>query len=301
MFEMIVWQLLPTRVRRYVRRKYQNRVKARVHALPVLTESDFSDILVNDLGLGTGDVVFVHSSADRLSLAFPFYRILTLVRQVVGEQGTMLFPTYPSLSSYDYLRSGEVFDVRRTPSYTGILTEFARRQRNAIRSLHPTLSVCAIGPHASELTSTHQDSPFPYDSCSPYYKIINYDGKIIGLGVSTRNLSFVHCVDDALKDEFPVDPYRKKLFEARCVNYNGEVEIVRTYDHNRTRMVFSVPWFICKYVPDDICKDMTIHGMDFFRADARRLFDHMVSLARKNITIYPRVFHKRRRFIWNWL
>jgi len=207
----------------------------------------------------------------------------------------MLFPTYPSLPSYEYLTSGEVFDVRRSPSYTGILTEFARRHKNAIRSLHPTLSVCAIGPHARSLTSEHQNSPFPYDTCSPYYKITQFGGKVIGLGVSTKNLAFVHCVDDVLRDEFPVNPYHKQLFDAECTDYEGETQIVKTYAHNRRKLIFSVPRYISKNVPSEVCTDLELYGMSFFRADARKLFDLMASLTRNNITIYPRIFYRGRR------
>ena len=63
------------------------------------------------------------SSVDRLNLGFPFYRILPLIQSVIGEKGTVLFPTYPNrspVSSYEYLRAGNVFDVKRTPSFTAV-------------------------------------------------------------------------------------------------------------------------------------------------------------------------------------
>jgi len=40
-------------------------------------------------------------------------------------------------------------------------------------------------------------------------------------------LSFVHCVEDSLKQNFPLNPYHERLFEARCVNYDGRIELVR--------------------------------------------------------------------------
>ena len=73
--------------------------------------------------------------------------------------------------------AGKCFRCAAHASYTGILTEFARRQRKAIRSLHPTKSVCAIGPAATELTATHHLSPYPYDTDSPYYKLIAGGGE----------------------------------------------------------------------------------------------------------------------------
>src|SRR2546428_7026557 len=157
-------KILPAVAYESIVRKKKERERAKLANLPRLTESDFVDILTNDLRLTSGDVVFVHSSLDHLNLDFPFYRILTLLREVIGPEGTMLFPAYPNhrISSYEYLLRGEVFDIRRTPSYAGLLTEFARKQPTAVRSLHPTKSVSAIGPLARELNGTHQNSPYPY-------------------------------------------------------------------------------------------------------------------------------------------
>ena len=158
--------ILPSGAFNSLRRAKWERERRRVASLTPLTETDFRNILSDGLRLRAGDLVYVHSGMDGLNLGFPFYRILFLIQEVIGSEGTVVFPTYPNhrISSYEWLKQGNIFDVRRTPSYTGILTEFARRQRKAIRSLHPTKSVCAIGPAAKELTATHQLSPYPYDT-----------------------------------------------------------------------------------------------------------------------------------------
>jgi aminoglycoside 3-N-acetyltransferase len=261
---------------------------ARLRLKTPLSETQFVQILVNELGVRQGDTVFVHSSIDQLNLAFPFYRVLPMLRDLVGAGGTLLFPTYPRLSSYEFLRRGEVFDVRKTPSYTGILSEVARRQPDAVRSLHPTKSVCAMGPAAEELTRDHHRSAYPYDACSPYYRITEFGGKIVGTGVSTANLSFVHCVDDALKEHFPVQPYHAQLFAATCINGARNKVIVKTYAHDLRKMNHNIPRFMKTYVSSDACIDLKLNGMKFFRADARRLFDEMSGLAATGKTIYPR-------------
>lgn len=291
----IAEKILPESAFARVLRAGKKMQRARVERLPQLSESDFTEILAEQLRLKTNDIVYVHSSVDRLNLGFPFYRILSLLREVIGANGTVLFPTYPNLrmSSYDYLLRGEVFDVRRTPSYTGLLNEFARRQRGSVRSLHPTKSVCAIGPRAEELTATHQQSPYPYDVCSPYFKLIECGAKIVGLGVSTRNLSFVYCTDDALKDSFPVRVYHDHVFEVECVNYEGRSETVRTYAHDMRKIVHDVPGYMHKHISPEACLDLNIKGMNFFRADAARLFEEMLALAREGITVYSKSVYSR--------
>jgi len=265
--------------------------RARIARLPQLSESDFTKILVNDLGLAAADVVFVHSSIDNLNLGFPFYRILSLLRSIVGPQGTVVFPSYPNhrISSYQYLQLGNTFDVRRTPSYIGLLTEFARRQPGAVRSLHPSKSVCAIGPAAEGLTQTHQNSRYPYDQCSPYFKLTEHRAKIVGLGVWTSRLSFSYCIDDALKDYFPVRVYHPHVFAVPCIDYQGRTQTVETYAHNmRTIEAHDGPRYMRTYISGDVCSDLKIAGMKFFRADAAKLFESMLALARQGITIYNR-------------
>jgi aminoglycoside 3-N-acetyltransferase len=282
--------VLPDRVVRSLKRAKKKAERKRVSRLSVLSEKDFLKILTEQLGLSAGDTVYVHSSIDQLNLDFPFYRILALLQNVTGPPGTILFPAYPNrnISSYEYLRAGNVFDIRRTPSYTGLLTEFARRQRNALRSLHPTKSVCAIGRLAKELTATHQNSPWPYDTCSPYYKLIEHEAKIIGLGAWTQYLSFVYCVDDALKDNPPVRTYYPNTFAGRCINYEGEEVIVPTYAHDMRRCIHDIPRYMKHHIAPEICEDLTINGMRFFRADAPQLFATMLELATRGVTVYPR-------------
>ncbi len=287
----LVRSLLPDGAERALVRAVKRYRQARVSHLPQLSESDFAEILSGELRLSEGDTVYVHSSVDQLNLGFPFYRILPLLQAAVGPRGNVLFPTYPNrgrTSSYEYLAQGHVFDVRRTPSYTGLLTEFARRQRGASRSLHPTKSVCAVGPDAEELTATHHLSPYPYDRPSPYYKLVERGAKIVGLGVRTTYLSFVYVIDDALKEDAPVRVYAPRLFAARCIDADGRERVVETYAHDMRNVVHDIPRFIREHVPAEVCQDLTVKGMKFFRADARRLFDVMLPLARRGVTVYPR-------------
>jgi aminoglycoside 3-N-acetyltransferase len=281
--------LLPESIVAYARAERARWRRARHRPAYSLSREEFRDILTDALHLETGDTVFVHSSVDRIGLQFPFFGILSLLREVVSESGTVLFPTYPRLAAHEALLSGEVFDVRTSPSFTGILTEFARRQRAAIRSLNPTKSVVALGPAAVELTRAHHESAFPYDPSSPYYRIMSARSRIVGLGVSTHSMSFVHCVEDELKDEFPVRPYFPRLFEGRCRDYSGESVMVPTYAHDPAKMKWrDIAGFLKTHVDRRAYEDLDIHGVPFFWADPTALFEVMVGLARRGITAYDR-------------
>jgi len=292
----IARKILPASVTASIARSRRSARRAKIQNLPVLTEKTFTDILIRQLGLSTRDTVYIGSSVDQLHLDFPFYRILALIQDVIGPKGNVLFPTYPNrspMSSYEYLLKENIFDVRRTPSYTGLLSEFARRQRGALRSLHPTKSVCAIGPDAEDLTRDHQNSTYPHDSCSPFFKLTDYGAKVIGIGVWSDYISFLHCTEDALKEKFPVPVYHQRLFKAKCINYMGETELVETRAHNMDMVKPDVVSFVKEHILPEICSDLTINGMKFVRADARRLFDEMLRLARVGITPYPRNLYSK--------
>ena len=286
MIKETVRRFVPNALIEKVRGYERRRVQKHMQSLPALSADDLRTLLVEEMNVSRGDLLFVHSSVDRLNLAFPFFQILAVLRDLVGKEGTLLFPTYPPLSSYRYLKSGGTFDIRKSPSYTGILSEFARRQRAAIRSLHPTKSVAAIGPLSEQITANHQESPFPYDRNSPYFRFVENNGRAIGIGVGTFNLSMVHTVDDIMGADFPVDPYHPELLSTECVDYEGEKRIVSTYAHDMKKMDFDIPEYMERHISDKVARDITHNGMRFFTAQAKPLYDRMTALAHNNITIY---------------
>lgn len=274
----------------YLKKKYharrQRKLKEYVASLEKISEDKFIEILSNDLGIKNGDLVMIHSSLDQLNLDFPSINSLNLILNLIGENGTVLFPTFPKLNSYNFLESGEVFKVYRTPSHMGLLSELARRHTKAVRSIHPTKSVVAIGPLAEELCGEHHNSILPYDSQSPFYKIYQRSGKAVGLGVKTTYFSAVHVIDDLIPDKLPVKPYHKKIYEAKCILKDKSELVVKTPAHDMSKMHFDLPDFFKKHYNNHLCKDIQIAGSDYFVADLKPLFDDMLNKANNGISIY---------------
>jgi aminoglycoside 3-N-acetyltransferase len=290
--EQLLKKILPPKVVQFLKNRRIKRKNNKLKKLPSLSISQLEDIIRNKLGIKEGDVVLIHSSLGNLNLNCSPFEVLDLLLKIVGENGTILFPTYPKLTSLKFLEAEKVFNINKTPSYMGILSELARRHPKAVRSLHPTKSVVAIGKYAVELTNEHSESIYPYGEQSPYYKINNYNGKIIGIGVTTRYLSSIHCVDDFMKGAFPVLPYDERVFDATCIDSLGNEKRVSTFAHEMSKMGFDLPRFIKKYLNNDICEDIDIDGMKFFRAESNLLFKKMISLAEDGITIYKKRFYK---------
>lgn len=279
-------RLIPDSVQRKINRVVAENKKKRINSLQPLKIQDVQTIFDNEFGLKNDDVVFIHSSTNGLKLDFSSLELFQFIDDFFGDDGTYLFPAYPKGISYDFLKSGKTFDVRKTPTYTGLLNEYARRHKSAWRSLHPTKSVVAVGKEAKYLTEDHCKSPYPYDRNSPYFRISEFEGKIIGLGVKSTYMSCVHVIDDILRGEFPVNPYRKELFYAKCVDYDGNTQIVKTYAHDMNKMRLNIPAFIKKHISKDIARDFDYKGMSYFVANSKELFKTMTELARRGIAIY---------------
>jgi aminoglycoside 3-N-acetyltransferase len=276
---------LPTNLKLRLKRLQARRLREAIDQHPPLSERDFAELLRAQLRIRPGSVLFIHNSIGLLNLQFPIKRLLELLREAVGPEGTLVYPTFPKESSLDFLQSGVVFNVLRTASFTGILGECARRMPGAVRSLHPTRSVCAIGPEAGRLTATHHLSPYPFSDASPFKMLVDRDATIIGLGISTKNLTFVHTVEDHLWPDFPVKVYHPTLFSATCVDVTGKSQVVKTFAHDMSITTTDVPGLIA-HVDPVIARDFKIGPMDFFTVEARPLFCKMVASARQGITIY---------------
>lgn len=282
----LIKSIVPDNIKKYINNYKKDQLKKRIEKLPKLSKNELADIISNKLKLSNGDISFVHSSLDRLNLDFPSFQVLDILLELVGDEGTLIFPTYPKLTSYKYLKSGEVFNINRTPSYMGILSEFARRHSKAIRSLHPTKSVVAIGKNAEEITSSHHLSIYPYDKNSPYYKAYTLGSKAIGIGVKTTFFSAVHILDDLYLDNLPINPYKNELFAAKCLDKKKEEIIVNTYAHDMDKMHFDLPKFFNSKIDKTICEDINIDGMNFFTSDLYKTIDEMRNLLKNGISIY---------------
>jgi len=245
------------------------------------------DMLTNKMHLKHGDVVFIHSSMDYLNIDFSANKLLNMLIEIVGSEGTLIFPAWHfNYRAEDYLNKDLIFDLQRSPSAMGLLSELARRYKMAYRSVHPTTSIVAIGKYAKELTEEHQNSIYPCGEKSPYYKMMKYNAKIIGLGVTSHFVSFLHCPEDVLNEKFPVRTRTDKVFQGKVRLPDGLIVEVNTLAASSNIGDRDIPGFFKKYVPADILNVFKYKGNNFYIADSKKLFDKVVELAKSGITIY---------------
>lgn len=280
----ILYKILPVKKFSKIRFNYYSYRK--IFYKP-LSESQIRNIMVNKIGLHKGSVVFIHSSMDFLNTDVPAERILEILLETVGSEGTLIFPCWQfKYRAEDYLKKDKIFDVENSRTVMGVLPEIARQWPGALRSIHPINSILAIGKHAGELIREHHKSVYPCGELSPYYKMMNYDAVIIGLGVSSHFLSFIHCPEDIMKDKFPVKTRTDEIFEGKVRLKTTEIINVPTLVAHSNIVNRDLPKFVRKYLDKKTFKQFRIKGSDFFWADSKKLFDRVVELAEKGISIY---------------
>ena len=257
------------------------------------TTKEIIDVL-RSLGINEGSNVFVHSSWDF------FYNYLgtedelvDAILELLGPQGTLAMPAMP------LLKKNKVFNVKKTVTKAGMLAEAFRIRNGVMRSCNVVHSVCAYGPLAEELVSTHHQSVIRFDEKSPFYKTILHDFKIVSMGLEPYFIgTIIHCVEATMWKEMP---YFKEIYdfdhlvERKYIDYDGieksyfeatELKHVRS-DHYRNNIILKL-FFEKKHRGKRKLSNLCITFVD-----AKYTYKRLCELARKGIVLYiiPR-FHK---------
>lgn len=211
---------------------FKTGVKKRLKTVKRFVANTFSSFTPADLqaklcalGLTTGDTLLVHSSFD----AFEGFQgkptdAIAVLQSVVGEKGVVMMPTMSfGGTAVDYARSNTLFDVARTPSRMGLLTELFRRSPGVVRSVHPTHSVAIWGGDASAVAAGHHLAGTPCGMGSPFDALLKRRGKIVLLGTGMGVLTFFHMLEEVLEPQLPASPFTAEVFHLKSKTRDGQI------------------------------------------------------------------------------
>ena len=146
----------------------------------------------------------------------------------MGSSGTLLMPTLPFTgTAVEYVQKRTVFDVKKTPSQMGFLTEIFRRSPEVIRSVHPTHPVAVWGRLASEMVRDHAKAGTPCGRQTPYGRLLDHAGKILFLGTDIQVMTFFHTVEEILEPQLPFSPFTKEIYSPTSLDEQGNVVVSR--------------------------------------------------------------------------
>lgn len=248
--------------------------------------NDIKDALVK-LGIEEGDNIIVHSSYRE------FYNftgtpndIIDLLKEIIGDNGTLLMPAYGN--------SMEYFDVKKSKSKAGVISECFRKELGVIRSECSNFSIAAYGKNAEKYTKEHYKSSYGFDEFSPYYKLANGEkGKVLmfGLGKYPVKNTIFHFAGFLLKDQ--LDIFRDLLsehYDAIVVNNAGKQCHRKMITRgNKYRNSSSKMKKIFKLIPEENRKHIKISNLNIVVYDAKVALDTSIKAAYNGITIYKNI------------
>jgi aminoglycoside 3-N-acetyltransferase len=242
------------------------------------------------------EILMVHSAYDAL---LPMYKdsageLIAALIKICGPERTLVMPAWVmggrTFDTQTYFRT-RPFDVRRTPSELGLLAEVFRRTPGVLRSLHPTCSVCALGPLALELTVGHHLARTGLSPDSPFGTMTRRRTAILGLGVEYfRCLTHAHTAKDELGEAFPIK-FKNVSVPVTLVDYDGsriEFDLgMPDRSKNAPKLDLRLLWSL---LSKDELVERRFHGVPMFVVPkARVVTERLVEAARQGITIYGRV------------
>lgn len=148
-----------------------------------------------DLGVKSGDVLLVHSGFRNIH-AKSIADVIEALIGVLGENGTLIMPSFPSGSEFFMMQSGIVFDTRTYPSQCGAITEYFRKMPGVKRSLNPGHCMAAYGKDADFILAGHEKCRVSAGWGSPFEKIIRLGGKILLIGTDHNHNTTLHYVEN---------------------------------------------------------------------------------------------------------
>jgi amino acid adenylation domain-containing protein len=189
------------------------------------------------MGITAGDTVLMHS-AFRVFNGFAGTpdQVIACVLNVIGESGNLAMVSMPYTGRTSiYLQAGVPFDVRRTRSAMGVITEIFRQTPGVVRSLNPAHPILAWGPAAPWLIAGHEHTMYSCGKGSPFEKLVHLQAKALLFDVSLRSMTFFHYVQDQFQDTLAMNLYEEMPVESLVIDMNGNEKIVRTYVLSRKK------------------------------------------------------------------
>lgn len=146
------------------------------------------------LGVQEGSTLFVHSSLSSLGwVEGGAATVVDVLEALLGQRGTLAVPTL----TFDTVCARQpVFHEALSPSIVGRVTEELRTRRGAVRSLHPTHSVAALGPGAASLVEGHHLWDTPCAPGSPYGRLVERGAQVLMIGVGLESFTMMHAFEE---------------------------------------------------------------------------------------------------------
>lgn len=234
-------------------------------------------------------ILMVHSSVNNL---LPMYQgnALELVKALItfcGPHRTLVMPAFNfgenGEGAHETLKKNPRFDLRRTPSQMGLLTELFRRSKGVVQSRHPVYRVAALGPEAEALVSDHNLAPNGMGQGTPFDYMALHNAQIIGIGKSFQVMTQVHHVESLLGDDWPAPRTSTPNLPITLMDARGEIEMEIGGAHQQWN--FNI-WKLREIMSSESLREWRFHNCPIFAARAQEVTDRLFEAGQRGFTLY---------------
>ena len=231
---MLLLSRLPRPWKAWLRAQYAEAERWYVRAFRSYGADELAACL-RSLGVRPGDTVMLHSAfGSRYGFRGTIDDLTRVFLDAIAPGGNLLMVSLPYRSStLDYLSPLKCFDVRKTPSMMGLVSEYFRRRAGVLRSLNPSHPVLAHGPDAESIVAGHEDCLYPCGPGTPFEKLAALDGRAIFFNVPFATFTFFHHLEHLVSAEMPFPLYTDRPLEVPVIDWQGQPRTVRTYAFSR--------------------------------------------------------------------
>lgn len=181
----------------------------------------FYNSLFENLDISKGDILLVATDLKKIIRNFLRNKIkfdadifIDYLKNIVGDEGTILFPTY----NFDFC-NGVNFDYYQTESKMGFITNIALGRNDFVRTQHPIYSFAVFGKYSDDFFNLNNKEAFGNDS--PFVLLYKLKGKMLLVDVDYQNsFTFVHYIEQ----QENVNYRFHKDFDALYTDKNGSTE-----------------------------------------------------------------------------
>ena len=250
---------------------------------------------LKNVGINSGDTILIHASLSKIgNVKGGAKTVIDALIEAVGEKGNVVMPSFSYINNSmleTVIDENYIFNPLNSPSVVGKISDTFRKLPGVIRSYHPTHSFCAFGPDAYFINNEHLEATTNFGRKTPFDKIIQLKGKVIGIGISLGPVTIYHCVEDFFSEKFK-GTYFSDFYSIKMKINNEIIEKkikVHDPDYHKVRIdkdKIIENWFRNYLLNKQILHEGDFGGGNIWWMDVQALFDELIELNKKGITIY---------------
>lgn len=158
---------------------------------PLVTKATIINGL-KEIGIQSGDLVFVHSSLSQFGeIQGGPNTLIDALMEVIGYDGILAMPAFTATADGE---KEPPFDPTASIAYTGLISNTFWQRKDVLRHGQPTHSIAAWGKRAAEFLKSENPSD-TFDWNGPWGNLYRWNGKILTFGETMGATTYLHALE----------------------------------------------------------------------------------------------------------